>query len=632
MNYRSDIDGLRSIAVLSVITYHLSFHLSHNPRLVAPGGFVGVDVFFVISGFLITRTIYEDIGRGAYSAAEFYGRRVRRIFPALFVVLFFILSVAFFKDSPLGLLHIGTWLVSAIFFVSNIFFYNSTGYFDPDLQANPVLHTWSLSIEEQFYIFFPTLVFALRGVPHSARIKIMLLICAASLAYASWKIETDQAAAFYLVQSRCWELLLGSVLAIGNLPKPSARWQIELLGLLGLGLILGSVETISTKSAFPGLWALPACLGAAAILHSGGSSKSCTERVLGSAPLRFLGKISYSLYLWHWPLIVFFRDYREPNDTERVLLIELSVALAYLSWRFVEQPFRKHPYRVGAFTTVAAAAGAMAFGSALVLVARPASALIWPSGVEVDRLLAYQDYGEMHMRAGTCFLPSKFDTFERYKGDVCLAVDPDKRNFLIVGDSHAAHLWLGLQTVFKDANFLQATASGCKPVLQATGAERCTRLMDFIFATFLPRTHLDGIILSAKWNSTDLDMLRATALGLRRYADRIYVFGPIEQYERPLPQILAQGVGREESELAAKYRLAWPSETDRVIATGLAGDPVRYVSVYRTLCPSQCVLWAKKGVPLQFDYGHLTAEGSIFLASQLDPGLFQSKAESVGPP
>jgi peptidoglycan/LPS O-acetylase OafA/YrhL len=629
VNYRSDIDGLRAVAVLSVVAYHLSFSFPHHSRLVAPGGFVGVDVFFVISGYLITRTIYEDVDRGTYSVIGFYNRRVRRIFPALFAVLLFIFCWAFFRDLPSELSQFTPSLVSAIFFVSNILFYNSSGYFDHPLQANPLLHTWSLSIEEQFYIVFPILVLALRGVNHSARAAVMLFLCVASLAYATREVGVDQAAAFYLAPSRAWELLLGSVLAIGILPRPQARRRIELLSALGLGLILGSVEVITPTTPFPGLTALAPCLGAAAILYAGGPDETYTGRLLSRPVLRFLGLISYSLYLWHWPLIVFFRTFREPTDLERLGLLYLSIAVAYLSWRYVEQPFRQRPYRFSPNATVASAAGAMACAAALAFLAAPASRLIWPRVVEAERLAAYQNYGQDQMRQGTCFLvASMSQPFELYDRNTCLGIVADKKNVLIVGDSHAAHLWLGLHTVFKDINFLQATSSGCLPLFPIGGSERCKRLMEFVLTTFLPRTHLDGIILSANWNEVDLERVQSTAMTLERYTDRLYVFGPIVAYDRPLPRILAAAVGSDGRAAAEKHLDPLRIETDRAFAAGLSGDPtssdaVRYVSVYRALCHPQCAVWAKEGVPLQFDSAHLTGEGSIYLASQLDPALFK---------
>ena len=626
MKYRSDIDGLRSIAVLSVVAYHYSIAIPHYGIMIAPGGFVGVDVFFVISGYLITRIIYGDISQGTHSVAAFYTRRMRRIFPAMFTVFGFVICAALLIDFPSEITEVGRSVAASIYFISNIVFYNSAGYFDQKMEMNPLLHTWSLSIEEQFYLLFPLLVFALRRYSHTARIKFVLAIGLASLAYSAWEVRVDQAAAFYLVQSRAWELLLGSLFAIGGFSNPSARWQGELLAAFGLGLIAVSVELISTETAFPGLAALGPCIGAAAILHSGATTTTWTGRLLASPPLRFVGLISYSLYLWHWPLIVFFRVFREPSNVERVALVVVCILVATISWRFVERPFRERPHRLSTYGTLAGGGGLMAAASVVAIIVGPASASFWNLPRRVDEILAYQNYDAAHsMRDGTCFLTSGSDDFAIYDKNTCLALKPGQKTFLVVGDSHAAHLWPGLQAVFQNVNFLQATASGCKPVVGSSGARRCTALIQFIFDKFLPHNHLDGIILSARWEKLDLAKVRETTEALRPYADKIFVFGPIVEYDRPLPRILALGLGSNEFEFAAKYRRSEQGETDQAFAAALSNDPAVYLSVYRALCSPQCVVWAKKDVPLQFDYGHLTREGSMYLAARLGPDLFPTQ-------
>jgi peptidoglycan/LPS O-acetylase OafA/YrhL len=466
VKYRGDVDGLRSIALLSVIAYHYSIGVPGYGLMVAPGGFVGVDIFFVISGYLITETIYSEINGGVYSAVGFYARRVRRIFPAMFAVFVFIICAASILYLPGELTKIGGSMLASIFFVSNFAFYNSAGYFDQQALLNPLLHTWSLSIEEQFYLLFPLLVAVLRSRSHATRIRLMFGIALASLGYSVWKVHVDQAAAFYLVQSRAWELLLGSLLAIGEFPRPAIRWHAELLGALGICLVVGSVERISSETAFPGLAAVAPCIGAAAILHSGATATTWTGRILGSPPLRFVGVISYSLYLWHWPLIVFFRFYREPIGIEKVALIAVCFVLATISWRFIERPPRERPYRLSAYGTLAAGGGVMAAASVVALMAGPTSRSLWSNSGRAEALLAYEDYdGPAAMRDGVCFLSSRSDNFSIYDNNSCLALRSDQKNFLIVGDSHAAHLWHGLHAVFQKVNFLQATASGCKPVV-----------------------------------------------------------------------------------------------------------------------------------------------------------------------
>jgi hypothetical protein len=507
-----------------------------------------------------------------------------------------------------------------------VFFYKSYDYFDQRLEANPLLHTWSLSVEEQFYLVFPILVFALRRCSNATRVKVLLIIVFASLTYSEWTAFVEPEAAFYLVRSRAWELLIGALLAIGVIPTLRRQWHGELVAFLGLALIIVSVEWMKESTPFPGLAALAPCLGAAAIIHSGATMSTFTGRFLAIPPLRFIGLISYSLYLWHWPIIVFYRFLREPTNKEKLFLVVVCIILAAISWRFIEQPFRKKA-RLSAYRTVVVGGASMITAAAIVFIVSIASIAFWNIPRRAEQVLAYTNYdGASLVRRGACFISKDYDVYDK---DDCLALRPDQKNFLLIGDSHAAHLWPGLQAAYPNVNFLQATASGCKPHIGTGGARRCTELMQFIFEKFVPRTHLDGIILSARWDERDIRNARATAEALRPYAGRIFISGPIVEYDQPLPRLLALALTDKSDETAfvTKYRRRSQAETDRLFASALADDPTRYLSVYRTLCNPECALWANEQVPLQFDYGHLTRQGSILLASRLGPQLFAGDHE-----
>jgi peptidoglycan/LPS O-acetylase OafA/YrhL len=628
VRYRNDIDGLRSIAVLSVIFFHFAVFVPHPNYwiMIAPGGFIGVDVFFVISGYLITKVIYRDITLGRHRTIDFYTRRMRRIFPAQFTVFAFCIVAAFFLRFPSETADIGKAIIASIFFVSNVFFYKSYDYFDQRLEANPLLHTWSLSVEEQFYLVFPVLVFALRRCSNEICAKILLVIVFASLTYSEWMVIVEPEAAFYLVRSRAWELLIGALLAIGVIPALRRQWHGEFAAFLGLASIIASIEWMKEGSPFPGLAALAPCLGAAAIIHSGATLSTFTGRLLAIPPLRFIGLISYSLYLWHWPIIVFYRFLREPTNKEKLILIAVCILLAAISWRVIEQPFRQRA-RFGACATVVVGGASMITAAGVVLVVSIASTAFWNIPTRAEQILAYTNYdGASIVRRGTCFISKESDVYDK---DECLALKPDQKNFLLIGDSHAAHLWPGLQATYPNVNFLQATASGCKPHIGTGGARRCTELMRFIFERFVPRMHLDGIILSARWNEGDIRKAKATAEALRPYAGRIFISGPIIEYDQPLPRLLALALTNKSDERAfvTKYRRRSQEEADRLFASALVDEPTRYLSVYRTLCDPQCAVWANEQVPLQFDYGHLTREGSILLASRFGPQLFAGSHE-----
>ena len=335
--YRRDIDGLRALAVLPVVLFHFDF-------LGFSGGFVGVDIFFVISGYLITSIIIGDMDLGRFSFALFYERRIRRIIPAFVVVLAVSSVAAIALFPPKELAQFGLSAAIAAAFCSNIFFAFQTNYFTGPDSMMPLLHTWSLGVEEQFYILWPLLLFAAFRMGSRLAVRVLVVILAIlSLSYSEWGTTSRHAAQlYYLPQSRAWELMLGAMLALGLVPRIGTRWLREALGLLGLGMIAFAVTQFSPTTPFPGLWATIPCLGAMLVIHTGQRRDTAAYGLLSLQPLVFVGLISYSLYLWHWPVIAFAQNYfgRPITLNETLVLILLSFAIAMLSWQYVERPFR----------------------------------------------------------------------------------------------------------------------------------------------------------------------------------------------------------------------------------------------------------------------------------------------------
>jgi peptidoglycan/LPS O-acetylase OafA/YrhL len=618
--YRPDIDGLRAFAVLPVVLFHFKIF----PDYVG-GGFVGVDIFFVISGYLITGIIFAGINKGTYSLIGFYDRRIRRIFPALISLYVLSIASAFLLNFPSEAETIGRSIIASTFFVSNIFFYGRSGYFDRDSETNPLLHTWSLSVEEQFYVLFPLVVFAIRQFSHRARVSAITIIALGSFLYAAYMVYANASAAFYLVQFRAWELAVGSLLAINALPKISHRWIAEVVGTLGMAMVCGSFVFLSRTLPFPGVAALAPCLGAAAIIYSGASHLTFVGRLLSLRPLQFVGLISYSLYLIHWPAIVFFRLFHEPSRIEKSSLVITCVVLATISWRFVEKPFRVRSHRLTPRGTLIAGGAAMSMVTIAALLLSPSMYLFWNYPTQALNVMAYAKIDESHMRVGTCFITAGYaNQFEKHDKDSCLTVSKDRPNFLLIGDSHAAHLWSGLQTTYPSVNFLQATASGCRPVYGEGGEEHCTGMVRYIFNEFLPSNHLDAVIISARWDPKDLPELVSTVTAIRGYASRVIVVGPIVQYVQPLPRILARAImaHNSEPEFVAQYRQPAQAETDRLFAAALKTEGIEYLSAYKSVCDPDCRLWAAPHVPLQFDDDHLTQQGSAYLAKKFGPALF----------
>lgn len=614
MAYRQDINGLRAVAVLAVVLFHFQFGDWTS------GGFVGVDIFFVISGYLITGVILRGLDEGSFSLAEFYHRRINRILPALFIVFAACVVGSSLLDFQIEAEETARSLFASSLFVSNVLFYFKNDYFNHQSDSNPLLHTWSLSIEEQFYLLFPLLMLATRRWPARTRTPMLAALATASFVWSCWMVETDRAAAFYLMPSRAWELLLGGLLASRATSAPSGRWPSEALSALGFVLVLGSVTLIDTALPFPGAVALAPCLGAACIILGG--ARTSVGRLLGLAPLRYLGLISYSLYLWHWPVLVFYRRIDDPHGIEKIVLPLVCVALAALSYHVIEQPFRTRR-RSDARMAFAVAAGAITVcatvGVGLVLL----TSMLHATPAAATSVLSYLRYDmSPKVREGTCFLTERTGGFRGFRPDECLAWDRKRRNVMLLGDSYAAHLWPGLKKTYPTVNVLQATASLCKPTLPAQGERRCEDLLAYVMETFLPNHRPDEIIIAARWRAEDLEGLLHTIAALHAFTDRIVVIGPMVEYEQSLPRLLAREIQSNRVVLAASYQSAVAKEADQTLAAGLVGVSAIYVSLQELLCTPDCQVWASAGKPLQFDFGHLTGAGSKLVALRLGPKLF----------
>ena len=421
--YRPDIDGLRAVAVLAVVAFH-----AFPERL--PGGYAGVDVFFVISGFLISSIILRDLEAGTFSVANFYGRRVRRIFAALIVVLAATLVIGSFVLFPHEYRQLGRHVLGGAGFVSNLLLWSEAGYFDEAAEAKPLLHLWSLGIEEQFYILWPVLL----AWSSRARVRLLpvsLLLFAASFVLNVVTTGRDPEAAFYSPGTRLWELMAGSVLAClvvrGQLPARGAAVR----SIAGAALIVAALTLLDPGSAFPGWWALLPVAGTTLVI-SGDRAGWC-NRLLSARALVWMGLISFPLYLWHWPLLSFLRIASEsatPTRELRVAAVVVSVLLASLTYWFVERPVRTGGHRRLKVWTLSA-------GLACIAVAGlAASRSVGPRGdlpAEVERLAAFQyDYRTAY-RSGACFIGAVQDAraFGACGGDGQL---------VLWGDSHAAAL------------------------------------------------------------------------------------------------------------------------------------------------------------------------------------------------
>jgi peptidoglycan/LPS O-acetylase OafA/YrhL len=615
--YRPDIDGLRAIAIVTVV-------LSHMNVAATAGGFIGVDIFFVISGYLLTGNVHHAIAAGNFSVAGFYERRIRRIFPAL-VAMTAVTSVAVaVVFPPKVLIAYGLSLAAAIFSFSNFFFLTQAGYFAAPYTA-ALLHTWSLGVEEQFYLVLPLcMLLAARG-PANATRWVVAILGIASFADAIYLTSVDRVVAFFVPWTRAWELLLGSAVALGMFPSPASRLLREAMAALALLLVLGCLFTYSPATPFPGLAAVPPTLAAALLIAAGHRGRTTIASFLYWRPVVFIGVISYSLYLWHWPVIVFLRLGVVPKiDVARIPLlavakIVLSFALGALSWRYVERPFRTGAFKTMSRERIFASAGfCVAALSVVAVVFVAGRGLPGRFPAQADRVGNYISE-ELRQHGPQCFIETSFSDFDPH---FCLAQQPGKTNVLLLGDSHANALRFGLARSMPDANVMEATGSSCPPMRGNYDLSSCGSLRRYVYDDYLPAHHVDRVILTEKWNSAaDFEALESALGWFSKRGIPVVVIGPGPEYTAPLPLLLALGLVWHDPTLAEGRLLRRMGELDREIDSEATGRPgLRYASVWRAVCPAgRCREYVDrtKGIPMLKDDNHLTDEGATFAVQRM---------------
>jgi peptidoglycan/LPS O-acetylase OafA/YrhL len=623
-DYRPDIDGLRAVAVLLVILFHLN---------VAPfsGGFVGVDVFFVISGFLITRLIVDEYRRdGAFRLGHFYARRARRILPALFCTVVLAAVGAFLLLPPDRFELFGGSMFYAVLHLGNVFFWSGTSYFDDAALTKPLLHLWSLGVEEQFYLMWPLLLVALVRRSGRAAIAGLTVGAVASLGLSGWVLhggETGATAAFYLTPFRIFEFGIGALTVW--LTKVGPRRPVVLEGLLltGLALIAYAAVRFTEQTPFPFVNALVPCVGAALAIHAGSAPVSgwCLRHRLVVG----IGLISYSMYLLHWPLIVLYGAYtfREITPVEQLALLLATVAGAALMYRFVEQPFRHGaPARWNGRRTFVVSAGAT------LLLAAPAAAIWtqagWDWRVPAERQARSNDQWRSlefaHCRQRDPQLPAALVTCQNDRGA--------SHDIIIWGDSHARHLVSGFSDVFPSSNVHVLFLAGCvaqsgfEGYVRRSGSPRddeaCVERNRAALNFLLGQRAATIVLSGAKRDQPDhlVAPTRYLEAQLRTVGHTVVVMGDVMRPGRAL--------------VACRNVPAWllPDSVldERCVPDGrMVERELRYslrlselmpdvVDVRAVQCPDgTCVFSTEDGRPLFRDDHHLTPAGSTWLIERL---------------
>ncbi|MEM8750013.1 MAG: acyltransferase family protein [Pseudomonadota bacterium] len=630
MQYRREVDGLRAVAVVPVILFHAGFDTFG-------GGFVGVDVFFVISGYLITTIILNELDAGRFSLLNFYERRARRILPALFFVMLVCLPFAWAWLMPGDMKDFAQSIVAVSTFSSNILFWQESGYFDTASELKPLLHTWSLAVEEQYYIIFPVFLMLIWQFGRRAVVIVLGLFFALSLGLAQWGAHNSPTAAFYLLPMRGWELLIGAFVAFwlqkGQRAQPGAVSQIA--SLLGLLLILYSIFAYDKSTPFPGFYALVPTLGVALILVFAVDG-TCTNRLLGQPFLVGLGLVSYSAYLWHQPLFAFvrYRSLHEPSHVTMVILSLFTFALAYGSWRYVEKPFRNKA-RIARASIFKFAVTATVLFASLGIVGH--TSFGFP-----DRVRNGHALGPLDEKNRPNFGLSPVCERQYTESPAC--VSGPRPTALLWGDSFAMHLAGALSNGPQPLAFRQHTLSSCLPLLDLSivgngksraWADGCIEQNNRVLQWVGNNRDVDLVILSSPFVFSNNDLLisgrvapydekkvlarlEKTVQAIEAMGKRVVVVSPPPSNGNDLGRCVIKAIAFGSDRSLCNFDVSdyW-SETQEAYA--LLRQAERFVSVLwldRLICPNGTCATFAGNTNLYRDKGHFSVSGAMYLATE----------------
>lgn len=635
LSYRPEIDGLRALAVLSVVLFHA--------KLKCPGGYVGVDVFFVISGFLITSVILRDLHHGKFSLAHFWERRIRRILPALSVMIVACLVVGGLLLLPSDFERLGQSAIAQALLAANIFFWRddvgSGGYFSPLSEERPLLHTWSLSVEEQFYVLFPLgLMWAFRFKPlREPRVISWLLFVGIvlGLILSTYGVSANRDATFYLLPTRAWELMCGAWLASLSVSRmPKREVTRELASWLGLAGIVLPFWLYSDATPFPGIAAVPPCIGTCLVIWSngGGESRKLTSlgRLLSVKPLVFVGLISYSLYLWHWPVLVFGEYWSLENWApwyERIGWVLLSGLLAYLSWCYIETPFRQRK-------VMETRQQAFRFAAGITLLSLTVGAAVVTSGGFPERLpeaVVENDEAREDNRSTTVRNVTLRDVQRGRVLNLARAKSPNAPKILLWGDSHAKHTIPALTAFCKEvgASGHAVVHSATPPLLNAAfslaegGLGADTPRFSRAVLDEVVRGKYSHVILAARWSiyeASDRKLLsaslRQTISALDEIGCEVFILQSVPDVDVEPPKAISRTTlfGGDNDEWRTTI---WEHREDNSILYCLANKdlPAKFLDPALPLIKVDSGRYRANidGISIYHDSNHLTDRGSLEL-------------------
>lgn len=654
VKYRQDIDGLRSIAILPVILYHAGIS-------VFSGGFTGVDVFFVISGYLITSIIFKELNSGTFTISNFYVRRIKRIFPALFAMIIVTGAVSYFFLLPSHFERFGSSAIAAVFFCANIVFWGDSGYFETAAESKPLLHTWSLGVEEQFYIFFPLILMFLarRGFRHLK--AVIIGVFAVSFLLNVALVAKFPEAVFFNLPFRAWELMLGAMLALNFFPSVGGVKR-EVSGVLGLLLIAAGMFFIDETTRFPGYAALLPCLGTALIIYSEGSA---VNRFLSFRFFVWIGLLSYSLYIWHWPVFAF-RNYISAVEFQSVFLtntflIPAVFAMAVFSYYVIEKPLRTmRVQNKRQFFAYAAAC--------MLVLTLPALYVERTRGMSgrftkdvIDSLTARM--GGLDPKK--CF-DLKYEDIRKER--LCRIGGKKEPEFALIGDSHALAMSGGMDALFRENDtagllFAQSTCAPADGMDIVNGAkyQDCSKYFDRALDVIIASPEIKTVFMTARWGmyANNRRYLGTTKLyvvkdeqtqkdpyasdgflyqGLKSTIARLNAAGinaviikdvpdigfdvPVEAGKYTvMKKMFGDRVGSLDYDFNSAEHYGWVKDFDNMITSLSKEVTFSVIDPSDFLCNNgECEIYDGM-TPLYFDSNHLSKQGSLYLAKIMAPKI-----------
>lgn len=610
MHYRKEIDGLRAVAVLPVILFHAGFSFFS-------GGFVGVDVFFVISGYLITSLLIAELEQGNFSIARFYERRARRILPALFVVMLACLPFAYIWMMPPQLKDFAKSLVAVVFFASNILFWREDGYFAASAELKPLLHTWSLAVEEQYYLLFPLFLLLLWRFGRRRVFWSVVAVAVLSLLAAEWGWRHLPSANFYLAPTRAWELLAGSICAFFT----SGRTQrsSNVLSALGLAMIVFAIFAYRDTTPAPSVYTLVPVVGTALIILFAAEG-TWVARLLGLRAFVGIGLISYSAYLWHQPLFAFarLRSLTEPNQMLMGLLAVAALALAWVTWRYVEQPLRTRADPIFATRRcVFAASGAVgALFVAVGLAGHLGNGFEWRFNAE-ERLLL-QTATSSPMR-NACHYGKRdnlaaFKFCEYFDGQVTTAV---------YGNSHAVELAFALAEKLQEKGqaVAQFSISGCKPSFKNDKEEYCDTFYQNRLSYLIQNKQLRNVVVTYRAENAGeggADSIVNLANYLAEQGRNVVLVIQAPTLERDISSYIHSAIAMGVHDVGARTKDEWLEINQNVYAALYRLHPsVHVVDLANYFCDFSMCFAVRNGVALYFDDDHMSVSGARLVAKYI---------------